>query len=403
MSKVGGALPSWYWPDNIPRRVAVPEQPIDRGLRYRGPSVAGKPAIVAREGSTTYRELLAAVRETARGIHSIDPEGTAAAVVEADFAQSLILLLAALAAGKQVFVGDPLAPLPVLARQLEESRATIVLTAADPGAAGTLSGVRIVRRPELPAGTDEPPGSGHSSLPAVLIASRDDLVVHSHFALSAMAVSLTTFVPQLRAIPYVAISPLSSWEGLCASLAGLLHGSFLVPASLSALDQAPPEVAGGYTLLRREDIDALLSAGRPPALLSKIRYLFVSTNYFHRRWRQRVEGLLGRPILPIWGTPEVGLAVAAHPTWFPLEAHGIPMVNVFLQPVDPVRGVISEVPWEMLEGAEIGVDTPSGMIGFSGDGRTESMRLGNILRTHTLASVDHVGVVTLLPSGGGGT
>jgi hypothetical protein len=218
-----------------------------------------------------------------------------------------------------------------------------------------------------------------------------------------MAVSLTTFVPQLRAIPYIAISPLSSWEGLCASLAGLLHGSFLVPASLSALDQAPPEVAGGYTLLRREDVDALLSAGRPPALLSKIRYLFVSTSYFHRRWRQRVEGLLGRPILPIWGTPEVGLAVAAHPTWFPLEAHGIPMVNVFLQPVDPVRGVISEVPWEMLEGAEIGVETPSGMIGFSGDGRGESMRLGNILRTHTLASVDHVGVVTLLPSGGGGT
>ena len=46
MSKVGGALPSWYWPVGIPRRVPVVQQPLGRVLRQRLTTGAGKPAVV---------------------------------------------------------------------------------------------------------------------------------------------------------------------------------------------------------------------------------------------------------------------------------------------------------------------------------------------------------------------
>jgi hypothetical protein len=399
--KVGGALPSWYWPDDVPRRTAVPEQTMDRAFRYRVPVVADQPAIVSAAGTTTYAALLEAVRRTGRGIHALDPAAAVVAVCEPDFEASLVLLLAGMAAGKQVAMIDPHAPATVIGRHLEQSGAAAVLTATGKDTAGVPAGVPVVAGAGLPQTDMEAPGSGQSDLPAVLIPSGDDVVVHSHFALSAMAVSLMTFVPRLRRIPYVALAPLWSWEGITGALGALLHGSHLISVPRMALDGALPGAAGGYTILRRTDADRLLETGRPPDLLSNLRYLFVSTAYFPRRWRRRAEQVLQRPILPLWGTPEVGPAVAAHPTWFPLEAHGIPLVNVFLEPVDPVRGVISDVPWELLESAEIGVDTPAGMVGFAGGHGVERFRLNKVVRTYTRANVDIVGVVTLLPPGNG--
>ncbi|MBK5231232.1 MAG: hypothetical protein JJE27_08695, partial [Thermoleophilia bacterium] len=102
-----------------------------------------------------------------------------------------------------------------------------------------------------------------------------------------------------------------------------------------------------------------------------------------------------REVLPIWGRAAFGPAVAAHPSWFPFDAHGIPLVNVRVLPVDPGSGQPSLVPWEMLEQAEIGIESPSLMTGFVRKSAADDLLTGKILRTHVSGSVDHVGVVVL--------
>lgn len=49
----------------------------------------------------------------------------------------------------------------------------------------------------------------------------------------------------------------------------------------------------------------------------------------------------------------------------------------------------------MLEEAEVGVETLSVMAGYTESARNASARVGTALRTHEIASMDHVGVVVL--------
>ncbi len=109
VSKVGGSISSWYWPEGIPRRVAVPQQPLDGRLRYRlaTESIYDLPWIVLPERKVTYSELLEEVGRRSRALQETDFEASVVAVVEPDLREAVSLMLAALAAGKQVFLTDP--------------------------------------------------------------------------------------------------------------------------------------------------------------------------------------------------------------------------------------------------------------------------------------------------------
>lgn len=394
MSKVGGALPSWYWPAGVPRRAPVPQQPLDRLLQRLSSTVKERAAILTRERALTYGELLEEVLAVAGGMQKFDPP--AIAVMERSAGEALLLLMAGWFAGKQVFLADPGTPAQRLAAHLQEAKAPVALTATDPGEAGGIADVRIVRKEELAGPFREIARFRRATEPAVLIPSAKGVVIHSHFSLSSMCTSLTVFIPQLRQLPFVCVTPLWCWEALLGAFAALLNGMPVVFTTFAELEagQHPPLGNDGYTILRRREVDALVRTRYIPPLLSKLRYVFVSTGYFTVRWRRQLEALWGKGILPIWGSPEVGPAVAAHPTWFPLQSHGFPLVNVSLVPVNPATGKISIVPWEMLECAEVGVETLSAMVGYTEPARSAAVRIGKVLRTYRIASVDHVGAVT---------
>jgi len=108
-----------------------------------------------------------------------------------------------------------------------------------------------------------------------------------------------------------------------------------------------------------------------------------------------MESFCGRPIFPLWGLPEVGPLVAAHPTWIPPHGHGFPLVNVSLIPIEPNSGKVSIVPWEMLDQAEVGVEALSAMVGYVEPARNVGVKVGTAVRTHQVAAMDHVGVVAL--------
>jgi hypothetical protein len=232
--------------------------------------------------------------------------------------------------------------------------------------------------------------------PAVLLGAGPDMAVHSHASISAMGAALASFLPELRRLCFCWAGRVCSWEALSGVVAALQSGasaSFAGPRGLRSGEHGFPD--DGYAILRREDADGMLAAGSAPSILSRLRHVFVSTGAFTRRWRRRLERLLRRPVLTLWGAQEVGPVVAAHPSWVPPQAHGIPLVNVNLVPIDPASGRVSLVPWELLERAGLGVDSPAAMSGYTNPSRTGAARLGKIVRLPPLVEIDHVGVVNV--------
>ncbi len=405
MSKVGGALPSWYWPVGIPRRVPVVQQPLGKVLRQRLAAAADKPAVVRGEVTLTGTELLEQVQTVAGGLQAAAFKGPLA-LLESDPLESLVLLLACVFAGRQLLLPESENHAEQLASRMAEAAVGAILTAGGAGKfeAGTLE---TLRKADLKGTYNQNAGPKRAVEPAVLLPSNRGVVSHSHFSLSAMAASLAAFIPKLREISFVWSEPvIGSWEALTGILLALLHG---MPIIFTELDSAAEQWSrrlerNFYLIMQRHQADAMMARGSVAPMVAGAEHVFVSTGRFDSRWRKRLEALCGRPIFTIWGLPEVGPVVAPHPTWLPPHGHGFPLVNVSLIPIDPGSGRVSIVPWEMLEQAEMGVEALSAMLGYAESARNAGIKSGTALRTRQIASMDHVGVVVLQSeeSAGGG-
>jgi AMP-binding enzyme len=400
MSKVGGALPSWYWPAGIPRRVPVAQQPLDRLLRQRFANAKDKPALLSASAEVTYGDLLARSLEVAGGLQAAGVSGIVA-VGEASPIEGISLFLGALFAGRPALLLDPAMAAQVLASQIAEAGASIVLTSET-----KLEGVSVptLSTGELKGNFAEARGGKRASDPAVLLPSGRGVAIHSHFSVSAMAASLAAFIIKLRELPFVCTEgTVCSWETLAAVMLAFMYG---MPVVFTMLEDLRAErdlllARDGYVILRRRDADFMLQERWVPQRIKDASYLFVSTGYFTPKWRRKLEALLGRPIFPMWGLPELGPVVVPHPTWLPVHGHGLPLVNVSLVPVDPASGRVSIVPWELLEQAELGVEALSAMVGYTQAARNAGVRAGTALRTGQIATMDHVGVVVLHEQSGG--
>ncbi len=392
MSKVGGALPAWYWPEGIPRRSPVPQQTLDRLIKRAGRD-ATAPAIVWKDRVVSYGELLEKVTAYAQAVHTLLPDDKVVAIYERDPGDALVLTLAVMQTGRQALLPDLDASAERIAAQTSAAGATAALTA---GGATPPADLSVVTRDELDAYDGEQPKLRpvKATAPALIIPAGNELAVHSNYSLAAMSVALTAFIPDLKTFSAVSPPPLWNWEALTLALCPLLNGAPLLVASLEELaDVQGFDPQTSYTVLLRDDADRLVGGSKAPAVLRDLHYVFVSTPYFQSQWRRDVEKSRGREVLTIWGDAAFGPAVGSHPTWFPFDAHGIPLVNVRVLPVDPGSGQPSLVPWEMLERAEIGVESPGLMTGFVREGAANELLSGKILRTHISASVDHVGVI----------
>ncbi len=400
--KVGGALLGGYWPPEVPRRAPVPQLPLPVLVRRSAATAKRHPAVVAAEGTLTYGELDELVRRVAASVRGLELESPVVGLAEEGGRDALVLLLGALEAGCRVAVVDPGEPAAALAERFRRSEAATVLTWSRPGRAAELParlawGEELSQARPLPSGAVRP---APPRRPAVLLPSGEGLVEHSHFSLAAMATALTSFVPALRGLDFLATGSLWEWETLTGAVGALLAGravAFGRPAD------GLLEPAGAYAVLSQRDAEALVSSGSDPEGWDGFRYLFCSLGPFSARWRRRLEAAVGRPVLPLWGSVETGPAVAAHPSWYPLRAHGIPLVNVTLVPVNPATGQASEVPWAMLERALLGVDSPSLAVGAAAaelelaePGEEAEGQARRVLRTAALVEVDTVGVVRFL-------
>lgn len=345
----------------------------------------------------SYGELLARIQEIGGGIQALKLPGPIV-IGEADAIEGVTLFLAGLFAARPVFLVNLSLDPDVIAAQLADAKASIVLTAGRPGKALERVAVPIIRRNELKGTFSEAGGAKRANDSAVLLASGRGVVVHSHFSLSAMSAALAAFIIRLREVAYLCTDPtVGTWETLAPVLLALLYGMPIVFMTFEDMKAGanPSEAENAYVILQPRDADRMMAERRVPQPIAKASHIFVSTGPFTQRWRRKFEALCGRPIFPLWGLPELGPLVASHPTWLPIHGHGFPLVNVSLIPIDPGSGKISIVPWELLEHAEVGVESLSAMLGYAPPARNAAVRVGTALRTYEIASMDHVGVVVL--------
>jgi acyl-CoA synthetase (AMP-forming)/AMP-acid ligase II len=195
MSKVGGALPSWYWPVGVPRRVPVAQQPLGRVFRQKFLAAKDRPAVVSQNARLSYGELLEQSLNLAGGIQAAGIDGTVA-IADSDPVQSLLLCVAGLFAGRCVFLVDPADSPPQLAARLAEAKAS-ALIASDGAAIPAADGVKVIARSDLKGTFTDIPNK-RATEPALLIPTGRGVVAHSHFSASAMAASMAAFISQLK-------------------------------------------------------------------------------------------------------------------------------------------------------------------------------------------------------------
>ncbi|MFP5383559.1 MAG: hypothetical protein ACLGHG_05780 [Gammaproteobacteria bacterium] len=396
MAKAGGALPSWFWPNGVPRRAPVSQQPLARQFVRLFKPAGAAPALISPKRTYTYGELDTLTGPLAAPLVAAIGGPGNIAVCDRDPATAFSLVLLAWAAGRAALLLDPADSPARLAEIARRGNCPFVLTDEDPGNAKDLP---LIRRSalEVPKGVAKPVTPPKVTDPALLLPDEKGILAQSHYAISGMATSISVFVPELKDMPYVALAPQRMWENWAPIVANLLNVKPVFFGDFNAATPPAQEQANAYTVLTREQAEQIVANGTCPPALTGVKHVFISCGVFSERWRVKLERILRRPALLLWGNQEVGPAIGAHPTWAPSQSHGFPLVNVTLFPIETSKGDVSIVPWEMLDRAEIGVEPPAPPLGYLPEDPNEKLPpCPKILRTHQVATVDNVGVITLV-------
>ncbi len=396
MGKVAQVLIAGYWPDRVPRRVGVPQRPL--GVQFdlvAGKAAANAVAIVARDRRVTYAELSAEVKRKAAGIATETHVRSTVALVGAEGPETLALFLAGQVAGCKVALLDSTSAAAV-ERQVKELSPDLVVIGRGAALAPNVAQCKTLTAEEIDARGSS--GSGERRARwrdvAALLPLRSGFAGHSHTTVTAMFTALVTYIPELEKSNFVCEGPLHRWDAFAGAMTALMTGRAVIFDQAEAADWGD---ADAYGFISRATADRIVRAGRAPEWLSRLKLLFVVMSDFDVRWRRKLEGVLRRAILPIWGTQRTGPAISAHPFWAPVEVHGLPLTNTTLLPINPANGEPSEVPWEMLSRAELGVESPSVQVKDEASKGVVFDWKGNpVARTGRMVAVDRLGMIRFL-------
>jgi hypothetical protein len=358
---------SWYWPEGIPRVVGVPPRdPVALALareRLLGPDRIVLSDGVAALSAAELEAGVAAAAATAPGSCPLRHLYAAPSV------EGALEVLGVLAAGIPV----------VLAPDDEDVRAP------------------AERAPELPPPAADGPGTGLRA-PLVAFPARGALAWHSPRSLLASALGLLAFLEPAPGARLALLAPPSRWDGLCALLVGLLAGTEVVLVApgdaarelleagqvdwaVASLDEAAATFAGAGGRRRRPG--------------ARDRYLLATVEGpFDPDERRAVAAGSGLEALTLFGLPETGPVLGAHPSWYLEEAVGIPLPNQHVLPADPDTGEPLAVMWELLEQAMISVWSPA--LAVAGVARAPGVPRDERVATGVFAASDPNGMLYLL-------
>lgn len=384
MPKTIAITPSWYWPESIDRVAGIPpfsvtELCVDAHARDAGETAA----LISDAGEVSFSELRDKVQGTAR---ALSETGATRAVLPGSIGvDSVIRLLAALSVGVHVrLVGeDEDAGAAADAFKSEFDLSGLEITASSGDAPVPLTPDALKRA-------------------AVTIPGRQALVNHSHRSLLAASISLLTFLRPDAERSWLAVLPLSRWEGLLSVLAPLFLGVPVVistDASGEALAEMIVKYQPGTAVTDLEP--TVLATREAKRAVKKARGILASLilstqGLFSPGDRQRVGKSFGTAALTMFGLAETGAIFVSHPQWYLDEAVGIPMTNAHVVPSDPRNGEPIQALWELVESAEVTVKGPALMCGYEGED-CEGRFIEGRFRTGVIASSDANGMIYILP------
>jgi acyl-coenzyme A synthetase/AMP-(fatty) acid ligase len=338
-------------------------------------------AIIDGGASLTFSDLRHEVDVRARALALAADESRRAVLPGALTVESVLHLLAGLAARVQLRIVPP---------------------GVDPGSLGSLVAGPAITAGVSDAGPLPPAALETNALPAVAIDGANAVVLHSNRSLLSAGLSMATFLDAPPRRPWLATLPLSRWEGLMSVLIPLYLGSPLIIPPIRAEPDAllglisqhqAGYLAGGLEEIATATREAKRAARDARRVLEAA--VLAVDGPFDPDQRRRVAKGLECAALTFWGMPETGPVFASHPSWYMDESVGIPMTNAHVVPSDPRSGQPIQALWELVESAEVTVFSPSLMCGYEG-AESGSRFAGNRFRTGMIASSDANGMIYLL-------
>jgi len=361
-------VPSWYWPDGVPRyqsppRSTVYKTAIERWARRTPDNVA-----LVRNGiQIDYRTLDERVKRAsarmrqAAGGRGNDGRSMRVAVAATQGIEGAVAILGALHAGADTLLVDPATPDAELRLVLVAFGCELLVAENTAGRrdAWNTASVQEISLP-VAADRDNPELLSTDRSQAGRLGFRwgDAVVLQPNAALLGWSLAFRAFAMLDKGELFTVFRPFSTWEGVIGLLAPLAVGatSILHSGSLGeVLDAANHERLGGIWLDWAQ-ADALASDLRVRQRRGDWGWVYISVDSpFSVRKRRRLGRLLGSQILTALGTPATGPIAGSPRTWLIDEAVGTPMTGVDLFPVDGPAGRLAAPPWPLLTSAGVGV------------------------------------------------
>jgi len=400
MGKVAQVLIEGYWPDRVPRRVAVTQVPLakefGRVFRKIEPNF---PAIISGQHTISYQQFFDDAKILSAGLILATNLRSTVALLGLSNVDTLSLFLAAQFAGCKVALIDPTLADDILIEQIAKSAPEVLILNenTEDNFPDEIVRMSIHQLRQINTENDNPSERrGRWRDVAVLLPFKNGLSGHNHASIIGMSKALTTYIPELAQSSFACTGPVHRWDIFAFAITTLMSGKTIVFGPNESTNWIPQE---SYGVITRSEADEIVEGRKESRIESELLLLFATMSDFELTWRKRLENILGRVVLPLWGTPQTGPAVAAHPSWVPLEVHGMPLTNVTLLPVDPTSGEVSEVPWEMLARAELGIESPTIQVGEQDDELSESVfdwQGKRVVRTGRIVEGDRLGMVRFI-------
>lgn len=401
MTKSIDLIPTWYWPDGVPRylsptRSSVYASTVGRWARR-------KPNELAVRGSRdlSYGELDELVRSASArfrlNLPDVDDSGQAQrlAVITGNDVESVVAILGALHAGTDALLLDHALTEAQLTAALTRFQCRLVVGNNAPPSSDwatiTLEDV-LKRTPE------DTPSTAESRNGRLALSWNDSFALQPNSILMGWASAFRAFTVLDNTDLFTVFRSLSSWEGLLGVLAPLSVGATCLLPTVSPdsvlRSITSPSSVGAW--LDWSQVEALLSSSAP-GFATPLDWIYWTVDRpIPVRKRRRLNRLLGAQILTIFGTPASGPVAATPREWSIDSAVGTPVTGVDLLPLGE-GPTLANPPWHLLAGASIGAKSSYFVPEVAIEGPASARVLPDgLVDTNTHGRVDANGMLYLL-------
>lgn len=361
-------VPTWYWPDGVPRYLSPPRSTVykaavERWARRTPDNLALDRSGIQIDFRTLDRRVKLASARIRRGVGGRGDDGPRirVGVAATQGIDGAVAILGALHAGADALLVDPSTPDAELRSVLVAFGCELLVgenTRASRDAWNTASVQTIAHPMATDLDAPEPLSPDRSQTGRLGFRWGDSVVLQPNLALLGWSLAFRAFAMLDKGELFIVLRPLSTWEGVIGLLAPLLVGatSILPPNSWEeVLDAANQERLRGIWL-DWPQAEALATDPRVRHRRGHWEWVYISVDCpISARKRRRLRRLLGSQILTALGTPATGPIAGSPRPWLIDEAVGTPMTGVDLFPVDRAAGRLAGPPWPLLASASVGV------------------------------------------------